>query len=208
MSTPIDLRKIEQKVFRASIQDGLTELVLGFCLAILALRAVSSAFILVYLASPLLCRPVLIALRKRFTHPRLGYVQLVEDKPREVLGGIAAITLIFIAVLTVALFLSGGFKDFGRCLNWTPSLIGVLLGGMFLSFAYKSNLVRQYVFAMISVFCGLFFSIFNFGSFVTGVSLYFLVLGILLMLSGLVLFLKFLRRCPLPAKEVSHVNAN
>lgn len=205
MPQSVDFKEVERKTLVDLQRDGLMELVMGFCLAILSLRAVSPAFTLMYLVSPLLIRPLLLFLRNRFTYPRLGYVRPVEGKPREVLGGIATIILIFIAVLAIALFVYGGLSDLGRWLRWTPSLAGVLLGGMFLSFASKSNLARYYVFALTSFFSGVFFSMFNFGSVVTGISLYFLILGGILFVWGVATFLMFLRKYPRLTEEASHV---
>ncbi len=205
MSTPIDVKEIERKAYRDSQQDGLMELVMGVCLAAMSSRALSPVFIGTFVLAPLLFRPVLMAMRKRFTYPRIGYVKLVEEKPKEVVGGIATVMLILIAAMAVGFVIFGDVRNVALWLKWSPAFVGVLLAGMFSSIAAKSRLIPQYAFALASVISGLVFSILRFEPPETGLFIYFLVMGVLLILYGLVMFIRFLRRHPLPAEEESDV---
>ena len=207
MTKDINLKEIERKAYRDSLQDGLMELVMGVCLAAMSSRALSPAFIGMFVLAPLLFRRVLMAMRRRFTYPRIGYVKLVDEKPKEVLGGIATVMLIVIAAMAVAFVIFGDVRSFALWLKWFPAFVGVLLAGMFSSIAAKSGLIRHYAFALASVISGLVFSILRFEPLVTGLFIYFLVMGVLLILCGLVIFIRFLRRHPLPAEEESDVNA-
>ena len=202
MEQQVDLKKIEQKAFSQSQQDGLMEFVMGICLLAMSTRLFSRVLIVMFPLAMLLFRPVLNAMRKRFTYPRTGYVKLVPDKPKDAIAGIALITLIVIAVLAVAFILFADVGDFGLWLKWVPFWAGVVLAIMFISLAAKSGTTRYYIFALWSVMYGLVLSILNFEPIETGTLLYFLAMGALLTPCGLVLFIRFLRRYPEPAKEV------
>lgn len=204
MKQQVDLKKIEQKAFSRSQQDGLMEFVMGVCLLAMSTRLFSRVLIGMFPLAMLLFRPVLNAMRKRFTYPRAGFVKLVEDKPKDAIAGIALITLIVIAVLAVAFILFADVGDFGLWLKWVPLWAGVVLAIMFVSLAAKSGTIRYYIFALWSVLYGLVLSILNFEPIETGTLLYFLAMGALLTPSGLVIFIRFLRKFPKPAEELNN----
>jgi len=204
MEQEIDLKEIEQKTFRDCHQDGLLELVMGICMVTMSTRLISP-FLVFMLALPvLLFGPVLVAMRKRFTYPRIGYVKLIPDKPKEVLAVIFLITLIVIVVMAVAFLLFGDVRDFNLWLKWIPVWGGVVLAGMFSSFGSKSGCARYYVFALWSLISGFVLSILNFEAVETGTLLYFLVMGCLLIPWGLVTFIRFLRKSPKRIQEINN----
>ncbi|MHC4109662.1 MAG: hypothetical protein ACYSUY_01220 [Planctomycetota bacterium] len=204
MEQQVDLKEIEQKAFRISQKDGLMEFVMGICLLAMSTRLFSRVLIVMFPLAMFLFRPALIAMRKRFTYPRTGYVKLVEDKPKDAIAGITVITLIVIAVLAVAFILLADVGDFGLWLKWVPLWAGVVLAIMFISLAAKSGTTRYYIFALWSVVYGIVLSILNFKPIETGTLLYFFAMGALLTPSGLVLFLRFLRKFPKPDEEINN----
>lgn len=204
MKQQVNLKKIEQKAFSQSQQDGLMEFVMGICLLAMSTRLFSRVLICMFPLAMLLFRPALNAMRKRFTYPRTGYVKLIPDKPKDAISGIALITLIVIAVLAVAFIMFADVGDFGLWLKWVPLWAGVVLAIMFISLAAKSGTIRYYIFALWSVLYGLVLSILNFEPIETGTLLYFLAMGALLTPSGLVIFIRFLRKFPKPAEEITN----
>ena len=204
MRQQVDLKEIEQKTFRDSQQDGLLELVMGICMVAMATRLLSPILVFMLALPFLLFKPVLEALRKRFTYPRIGYVKLIPDKPKEVIGAIFLVTLIVLAIMAVAFVLFGNVRDFNLWMKWLPIWGGTVLAGMFSSFASKSGSARYYVYALWSLISGFVLSIPDFEPVETGVLLYFLVMGGLLIPCGLVLFIRFLHKYPQPAKEVNN----
>ncbi len=204
MEQQVNIKEIEQKAFRISQQDGLMEFVMGICLLAMSTRLFSRILIGMFPLAMFLFKPALNAMRKRFTYPRTGYVKLVEDKPEDAITGIVLITLIVIAVLAVALILLADVGDFGLWLKWLPLWAGVVLAIMFISLAAKSRILRYYIFALWSVVYGLVMSILIFKPLETGTLLYFLAMGALLTPSGLILFLRFLRKFPKPAEEINN----
>jgi len=194
MESKINLKEIEQKTFRESNQDGLLELVMGICMAAISMRLISRVLVVMLILPLILFGPVLVALRKRYTYPRIGYVKLIPDKPKEVIGAIFLITLIVIVVLAVIFFFLGDVRDFNLWMKWIPVWGGVVLAGMFSSFGSKSGCIRYYIFAIWSLISGFVLSIIPFKAVETGTLLYFLVMGALLIPWGLVTFIRFLRK--------------
>jgi hypothetical protein len=206
MKQEINVKKIEQNTFRDSQRDGLMEFVMGICLLAMSTRLLSRVLIGMFPLAMLLFRPVLSAMRKRFTYPRTGYVKLVDEKPKDAIAGIALITLIVIAVLAVAFILFADVRDFGLWLKWVPLWAGVVLAIMFVSLAAKSGATRYYIFALYSLLAGLVLSLLQFVKVETGTLLYFLAMGAFLTLFGMLLFLRFLRKYPEPVKEAKNDN--
>ena len=76
----IDLRQIERNVFRDYCQDGLADVVFGayFLLLGLLLPAGTVApFVALFVVFSV---PLLRGLKKRFTYPRTGYVELRQGE--------------------------------------------------------------------------------------------------------------------------------
>jgi hypothetical protein len=202
MKQQLDIKKIEQKTFTQSQQDGLMEFVMGICMLAMSTRLLSRVLIGMFPIAVILFSPILSAMRNRFTYPRTGYVKLIEDKPRDVIGGIALVTLIIVAVLAVAFILFANIRDFGLWMKWVPLWAGIMLAGMFASLAAKSTTARYYIFAVYSLVVGLVLSILRFTEVETGTLLYFLAMGAFLTPFGLLLFIRFLQKYPKPAKEI------
>ncbi|NQT02715.1 MAG: hypothetical protein HQ580_11875 [Planctomycetes bacterium] len=203
MEQEIDFKEIEQKAFRESNQDGLLELVMGICMAAMSTRLISPVLVFMLALPALLFGPVLVAMRKRFTYPRIGYVKLIPDKPKEVIRAIFLITLIVVVIIAVIFVFFGDVRDFNLWMKWIPVWGGVVLAGMFSSFGSKSGCARYYVFALWSLISGFVLSILNFEAVETGTLLYFLVMGCLLIPWGLVTFIRFLRKSTKRLQEVN-----
>ena len=208
MESKINLKEIEQKTFSQSNQDGLLELVMGLCMAAISTRLISRVLVVMLVLPVILFGPVLVALRKRYTYPRIGYVKLIPDKPKEVIGAIFLITLIVIVILAVIFFLLGDVRDFNLWMKWIPVWGGVVLAGMFSSFGSKSGCLRYYIFAIWSLISGLVLSIIRFEAVETGTLLYFLAMGALLIPWGCITFIYFLRKYPRTLKEISYGDEN
>ena len=202
MSENVNLKEIEQKTFKDSQQDGLMEIAIGICFVAMSGRLVSRLLIFT-LAFPLfLPRVLVVALRKRFTYPRIGYVKLIPDEAKEVVPGILLLLLVLVAVMAIAFLFFGDVGDFDLWVQWCPVLFGTQLAGFFVFLASKSGAARYYVFALWSMLSGLVFSVLKFEFQTAGLFIYFLIVGAILLLWGLVLFIRFLRAHPKPIEEV------
>lgn len=206
MAQAINLNNIEQKTFRESQQDGLMELVMGICMLAISTRLFSRLFIFMMILPVVLFGPLLALMRRRFTHPRIGYVKLIPDKPKTVITGIFLVSLVVIAVMAVIFFFFGDIGDFNLWLRWCPFWGGTVLAGMFSSLASKSGAIRYYIFAGWSLLSGIVLSVLEFNAVETGTLLYFAVMGGLLIPFGMVQFVMFLRKHPEPVKEQKNDN--
>jgi len=203
MSKNADWLEIERKVFRDTQQDGLMELLSGVGMVYLAgmvagkLSPVFVALIVLFFT------PALEALRRRYIYPRIGYVKLPLVESKGVWKGIFLAMLGLLVVLTIFLSLIGEVGNFEHWLKWIPAFLGIVYVGMFLGLAAKSKNVRYYGYALFSVIGGFSFSLLTFESWRTGIALYFLSMGAVLIITGFVLFFWFLRTNPLPTEESS-----
>jgi len=198
----INLKNVEQKTFRQSQQDGLMELVMGVCMLAISTRLFSRLLIFMLVLPVLLFSPLLAFMKRRFTHPRIGYVRLIPDEPKAIVTGILFISLIIIALMAVAFLFFGNISDFNLWMRWCPFWGGTVLAGMFSSLASKSGACRYYIFAGWSFLSGINLSLFDFEKVETGTLLYFALMGGLLIPFGLVQFAIFLHKYPKPAKEL------
>jgi hypothetical protein len=202
MAQEIDLKNIEQKTFRESQQDGLMELVMGICMLAISTRLFSRLFIFMMILPVFLFGPLLALMKRRFTHPRIGYVKLIPDKPKQVITGIFLVTLVVITLMAVAFFFFGNIWDFNLWMRWCPFWGGTVIAGMFGSLASKSGAARYYIFAGWSLLSGIVLSVIEFDVVETGTLLYFAVMGGLLIPFGLMQFIMFLRNHPKSGQEV------
>jgi hypothetical protein len=204
MSRDLDPKEIEQKVWRASQQDGLMEVMIGVLLAAGAGQVHGTGLFVPWILALVFMTPVLEAIRKRLTYPRIGYVALVQEEPKNTLRGIALYTIIVIAAMALAFVILSDIGDLTLWQRWSPTLTGVLLSGGMIYAASKSGATRYHVFMVLSVGLGVAFSIL-FSESYTGLTLYLLTLGGVFILCGAVTFLRFLRRYPLPVEEATDV---
>jgi hypothetical protein len=202
MEQQMHLKQIERKTFKDSQQDGLLELVMGLCMLAMSSRVLSRIFIFMLILPVFAFAPLLGAMRKRFTYPRIGYVRLIPDKPKETIGGIALVTVVVLGALALAFLFFGQVRDFDLWLRWCPFWGGTVLAGMFCSFASKSGQAWYYVFALWSFVSGVVLSLAKFEAVETGTLLYFAVMGGLLIPCGLVRFMTFLHRHPKAVEEL------
>jgi hypothetical protein len=205
MEEAIDIKKIEQKAAGISHEDGLLELVMGFCMMAMSIRLISRMFVFMLIVPVLLFGPALGILKKYFTYPRIGYVKLVPDRAKEAIGGIGILTFIFAAILAVVLLYLGRAGEFGVWMKWIPSWAGIVIGVMFVCLRSKTGAHRYWVFAVWSLAVGILLSVRGFETIEAGVLLYFLVMGGGLVVCGFVQFVIFLGKYPKLEQEAANV---
>jgi hypothetical protein len=201
MSQNLDVKQVEQRVWRASQQDGLMEVAIGILLAATALQIRTKGLIALWIVVLVSLAPGLEAIRKRVTYPRIGYVELVQEEPKTV-RGIGVYTIIVFVAMALAFVIFGDIGDLTLWQRWSPTLAGVLLSGGMIYAASKSGAARYTVFMVLAVGLGVAFSIL-FPEGYTGLTLYLLTLGGVFILCGAIIFLRFLHKNPLPAEEAA-----
>ena len=215
MTTQINLKEIERKAFRSTFQDGLTDIQHGLVvisMAIFIYRPADGyrplniilAVLLISLAGGLF-----MAGKKYITLPRMGQVRFgaVRKQKRSTLAiilGVIVLLQIGLLGLTTQGWLNpqaaASINDFltsHDLMLVAVALIGALIVGTSMTFiAYFSDFPRGYYIAMmmsLAVFVMIYFNR----------PLYPILIGVLVLLPGLVLLVRFLKAYPLP-KEASN----
>jgi hypothetical protein len=196
LTATANLDDIRRAAHRDTQQDGLTEIVTGVFLFIVALATGRPPFYWTYLVGILVLGRGLRWLKARYTYPRIGFVELVNDSPREVGRGVLSWILAVVGVMVVALAISGDLTDNLAWRRWSPALAGALFMGGFLYAASRSGLTRQYLQAMASLALGLLLSTRPFTEPYEGVRLWALLMAMLLLACGALVLRRFVRQNP------------
>jgi hypothetical protein len=217
MTNSLDLKNIEQKAFRATHQDGLWDIQMGgevLCMSILAYSTSSDAKPVLrfglFLAGLAVFYLIFWAGKKYITAPRLGQVIFSPRRQKRklimtsVLAGIVMLQVILL-VGTILMWknpswaTSLGLHTSNRDLErMVVAVIGVLfVGPSMVLLAYFNDFLRGYYIAVIvslAVFALIWF----------GQPIYLIIAGLLIMIPGMILFVNFMRKYPLPPAEASH----
>jgi len=190
-------KELERKTYRDAQQDGVSELLIGIGMILVAGIVLTPSVLRIGFYIPILLFSWIgEAFKRRVTYPRIGYVKFHEEDPKKVVGGIFLVMFALLAVMAIVFTLFGDVRDFDLWLQWFPAFCGVLLVGLFLDLAGKSGSGRYYLFALLSVISGFGFALVHFEPLTTGMGLYFLSMGILLTITGFFMLLWFLRKYP------------
>ena len=203
MSQNLDVKQVEQRVWRASQQDGLMEVAIGILLAATAMQIRVKGLTALWIAVLVFLAPGLEAIRKRVTYPRIGYVELVQEEPKKTLRGIGVYTIVVFVAMALAFAIFGDIGDWRLWSRWSPTLSGVLLSGGMIYAAGKSGAARYYAFVVLAVGLGIAFAILFPEPPYTNLMLYTLTLGGVFILCGAITFLRFLHKNPLPAEDAA-----
>jgi len=208
----VDIEKIEKRTIQSFYEDGLTEIAMGLIFLILggyffattvvpegsALGAVlTGLFVLVIISAAFLVNRFLRFFKRRITYPRTGYVTFKKKEPspkRRV--ATAAVAAIIGAGLAVLYGLSPSVKLL------FPAINGLLFAVAVLLFANKVGLLRFYILAAASAVIGFGITAAGIGD-TEGISLFYLVFGAALVVSGAAALIVYLRRFPRSADDAA-----
>ena len=87
-------------------------------------------------------------------------------------------------------------------LTWIPAIIGLIVGAAWLFVAYKVDITRFYLMALLSVFLGAGISLAGFGD-ILGLALFYAVMAFVLIISGGTTLYKYLRSTQPPEEPIS-----
>jgi uncharacterized membrane protein HdeD (DUF308 family) len=193
MDEKINIREIQQKIYRDSMRDGVTEMITGVLLLCASLMFVNSGFTVLYLFSMIYLNKGMQRIRERYIHPRTGYVELKKEEPKKTVGGIF---LYFFAVgllMYAALYLAEGALPSSDALyRWTPTFIGLMFLGAMIYLREKTGNTAVLAWAAYAIAVGIVFSVYGFSSPKDGVTLYTMLMGVSFLLVGFYKFRSFL----------------
>lgn len=215
MSAPFDLRQLEKKAFRTTYEDGLLDMDMGGIIASMSALAFLleddadrwvnfGLFFVGMLASTLLYQ-----LGKKFiTLPRMGQVVFGPARKRRAatLAGILGVIVALQVLIVLGSVLLWKYPGLAGWLGWsvdqpdTERLVVAVIGALFVGpsmtlMAYFTDFPRGYYIAVmlsLAVFMMIWFRS----------PVIMLVIAGLIFIPGMVLFIRFLRKYPLPPAEV------
>jgi len=207
MSQNLDLKEIERRVHQSVFQDGLMEIMMGgFLLVVGASLAMDMKWgvLLISLLVIFLGNPLLERAKKRYVYPRIGYVKLRPEKEADPKGIVVAAIVFVVILLGSGLFTLAIGKDRGWAFwfkYFLPGSTGFMLaiGPFWLGETYGVR--RGYVFAVLFLLSGIAIPVLGIASGYEAVGLECLVVGVISLISGVIMFTRFLRKYPLPTEE-------
>jgi len=216
MSTSLNLKEIERKAFRSVHQDGLWDIYIGGIVMSMTVFAnaddgenFTSQRLVIYMLGMLVFGLLFWGGKKYITVPRLGLVKFGAHRRRRsltmaiILAGIVLLQILFVAGTALLrsnpdwggqLGLGLSDPDYGRLL--VAAIAALFVGPSMLLIAYFTDFPRGYYIAIImslAVFALVWF----------GEAVYLIAASLLIILPGVVLFIRFLRQHPLPPVEAS-----
>ncbi len=216
MDSKLNLKELERKAFRSTYQDGLWDVQWGMIVIGMALfifrpdEGYGARNIILFLLSFSLANLVFWAGKKFVTVPRMGQVSfgpIRKQKKRTLAIMMGAVVLIqaSLVLLTAMGWLNAGFGAVFSSLLGGGSLEQMLvaaLGSLFVGpsmilIAYFNDFPRGYYIAILMALAVFLMILFN-------EPIYPILIGALIVVPGVVLFVRFLRKYPLQREEAEH----
>ncbi len=216
MDSQLNLKELERKAFRSTHQDGLWDMYMGLIVIGMALFMFRSPDgygprnIVIFLGAYALAGLIFWAGKKFVTIPRMGQVTfgpLRKQKARTlaIVLGVVILIQVGIVVLTGVGRSNAGFGAQLSALLGGSSMDQMLvatLGSLFVGpsmilIAYFNDFLRGYYIAIMMALAVFLMILFNH-------PVYPIVIGALILIPGMVLFVRFLRKYPLHKEKVAH----
>ena len=199
MSYELNMKEIERQAYISYSEDGLVDIAVGFVIMAWGLLLLMEPTGLIALLGPL--GMGIWYLGKRFiTIPRIGTIEpspKMERKLRNLAIFLLLLGLMALAGILISRILGSAFSS-----DHSLGILGLVIAAGIAVLAYLLNASRLYVYAVILVvaFAGgeiLAGSVTNFDAFASSV----VIGGGLILLSGIVVLLRFVRKYPRPELE-------
>ncbi len=210
MSISLDIKEIKRRANYAAFQDGLTEIFMGLFLFFyggsLATKSLPAGVVFI-LVTVFFGKKAIERIKKRYIYPRAGYVKLPED-PHATGKGIGITAVIMVVILLVVMAISMAFFGQKPGLEFfltyiVPPASGLMLaiGPFWLGQTY--GLRRGYIWAVFFILGGIAMPVFNIASGYEAVGLLCTGIGLITLITGCVMFVRFLHK--FPSQEIEGV---
>jgi hypothetical protein len=199
MSYELDMKEIERKTYMSYSEDGLVDIAIGFAILFWGVLLVIEPSGLIALIGPLAF--AIWYLGKRFiTIPRIGRIQPSQKMERKMRT--LTIFLLVLGLIALGGILIGRIIGYAFSSGYSLGILGLVIAAGVSLLAYLLNAARLYAYAVLLfiAFAGgeiLSASITTFDAFAFSV----ILAGALILVSGLVVLVRFVRKYPLPAME-------
>ncbi len=207
MSNVLDLKQIERKAFRSTYQDGLWDILLGVMVVAMAITLYrpESGYSPINIIGMVLIYTVVYSLfwaaKKYITLPRIGQVRfgpIRQHKKKTLaifLGVIVLIQTIFVGMTSIGwlnpVFGAQLFGNYSQEHLVVAALSSLFVGPPMLIIAYLTDFPRGYYIAVMIALAVFLMILIN-------QPVYPVVIGGLIILPGVVLFINFLKKYPIP----------
>jgi len=200
MSQNVNLKQIERKAWTSYFHDGLTDLYGGFILLGLGLSMLTDQ---VWWLALMLVGTAALWARKRITYPRMGYVRFspqreATKKRSRLIAGIAIAGTLLLGFILFALVWTDGLPQWldAWLKDYFLLAFAVMVAAIIALGAYLAGVARFYAYAV------LVFAAFAVSQWLnTPAGLPVTIAAGLIVLCGLVVLIRFLRKYPPPPKE-------
>lgn len=162
--------------------------------------------VLFILLAVFFAKPFIEHIKKRYIYPRAGYIKLPGD-PKATGKGIAIAVVIYIVLLIGAMWISilvmgteNGLDFFLTYIVPPASGFMFAIGPYWLGQTY--GLVRGYVWAVLFLLGGIAMPVFQISSGYEAVGLLCTVMGLLILATGTIMFVRFIRKYPPEPAEI------
>ncbi len=203
----INPKEIREKAVRAILKDGLTDIMIGILLLVISLYFYLEVYyqinIVMLLIFPgILVGPLLMSLRKKYTYPRTGYVNLKTKKVRTLKLSLA-IFGVFSGLIVFYIFYNRSAGIIDKILpyfGYLPLLIGIVLFFIYVYQAVRYKLNRYYIYTIVAA-ASILYALSVTDKRIVSFILMLFIQGIFLLPVGCYTFWKFLRKNPVPAES-------
>jgi hypothetical protein len=192
-----DLKQLEQATFRVANQDGLTEIMMGLMIMVIAIILVNSTYSYL-VALIIIFHPVFMErIKEKYTYPRIGRVKLREEQ-ENIYGPYWAVFAIIMLAALISVVASSIIENelLDLVARWSTLIMGIGLLQPFTFLVQRSGLKGYYGVGAIIAVLGAAFVVLEFESSLVRMSLYLLVVGGFLFLAGLASLVRFARKYP------------
>jgi hypothetical protein len=202
MIDKLDLNEIKKRASYAAFQDGLMEIFMGLFLVFFGgalSTSVGTGFPLIVIAI-FFANPLIERIKVRYIYPRVGYVKLPPD-PSTTGKGIAMTAALFVVLLLGSMGISMGVlgRDEGMGFFMTyilPPASGFMLGIGPFWLGQTYGLVRGYLLSAFFLLSGIAMPVFNIATGYEAVGLMCSLVGLVALVVGTFMFVRFLRKYP------------
>jgi hypothetical protein len=201
MVEKVDLKQIERNIFRDYCRDGLVDMMFGGYFLFIGLGLLVGTVAPFVVFPIVFFAPLLRGLKKRFAYPRTGYVELRQGDPQALPWFVLGSLILGLVALVTVLIAAGVIAQPAQWYRWMPIFFGIWLAGIFLGLALRVGLVRYYVVAGVALAGGPTFALLPLAGKLENIGLFLAAVGAVLLAWGVIAFVRFLRKHPLPTEE-------
>jgi len=198
----LDLKKIERKAYLAYHQDGVWDILagvafIGFGLAMYFDQAYFMGII------PAVLIPIVPGIKKAFTRPRLGYARFSPERTEREKKSNYRLQILLTITMIAGLVVFWAFTGRAEWQNWIRSL-GMLPFGIVVSVVIGAVGI-MYGITRVIIYGALILIFFIAGHYANSEPpAYFILPGIIFLISGLVMMIRFMRKYPRLKEDVNN----